>query len=51
VPVAASARLFRDAMGRMVQRLAKRADRSYLVVAGYAVDLRARGTPIGDLDD
>jgi adenosyl cobinamide kinase/adenosyl cobinamide phosphate guanylyltransferase len=51
VPVAASARLFRDAMGRMVQRLAKRADRSYLVVAGYAVDLRAQGMPIGDLDD
>jgi adenosylcobinamide kinase / adenosylcobinamide-phosphate guanylyltransferase len=51
VPVAASARLFRDAMGRMVQRLAKRADRSYLVVAGYSLDLRALGAPIGDLDD
>jgi adenosylcobinamide kinase/adenosylcobinamide-phosphate guanylyltransferase len=46
VPVAASARLFRDAMGRMVQRLAKRADRVYLVVAGYALDLRAVGVPI-----
>jgi adenosylcobinamide kinase/adenosylcobinamide-phosphate guanylyltransferase len=46
VPVAASARLFRDAMGRMVQRLAKRADRVYLVVAGYALDLRALGKPI-----
>jgi adenosylcobinamide kinase/adenosylcobinamide-phosphate guanylyltransferase len=51
VPVAASARLFRDAMGRMVQRLAKRADRVYLVVAGYALDLRAGGVPIdGDAD-
>jgi adenosylcobinamide kinase / adenosylcobinamide-phosphate guanylyltransferase len=46
VPVAASARLFRDAMGRMVQRLAKRAERVYLVVAGYALDLRAMGESI-----
>jgi adenosylcobinamide kinase / adenosylcobinamide-phosphate guanylyltransferase len=46
VPVAASARLFRDAMGRMVQRLAKPADRVYLVVAGYALDLRAAGEAI-----
>jgi adenosylcobinamide kinase/adenosylcobinamide-phosphate guanylyltransferase len=46
VPVAASARLFRDTMGRMAQRLAKRADRIYLVIAGYALDLRSAGTPI-----
>jgi adenosylcobinamide kinase/adenosylcobinamide-phosphate guanylyltransferase len=46
VPVAASARLFRDAMGRMVQLLAKHADRVYLVVAGYALDLRAVGESI-----
>jgi len=46
VPVAASARLFRDAMGRMVQRLAKQADNVYLVVAGYALDLRLIGQPI-----
>jgi adenosylcobinamide kinase/adenosylcobinamide-phosphate guanylyltransferase len=46
VPVAASARLFRDAMGRMVQRLAKQADNVYLVVAGYALDLRRLGQPI-----
>ncbi|HLX26636.1 MAG TPA: bifunctional adenosylcobinamide kinase/adenosylcobinamide-phosphate guanylyltransferase [Candidatus Cybelea sp.] len=46
VPVAAAARLFRDAMGRMAQRLAKRADKVYLVVAGYALDLRAVGEPI-----
>ena len=51
VPVAASARLFRDAMGRMVQRLARRADRVYLVVAGYALDLRAAGVPIDDGPD
>lgn len=46
VPGAASARLFRDAMGRMAQRLARRADRVYLVVAGYAIDLRAFGESI-----
>lgn len=46
VPVAAAARLFRDAMGRMAQRLAKRAEKVYLVVAGYALDLRALGEPI-----
>jgi adenosylcobinamide kinase / adenosylcobinamide-phosphate guanylyltransferase len=46
VPVAVAARLFRDAMGRMVQRLAKHAERVFLVVAGYAVDLRAAGEPI-----
>ncbi|MBV8067632.1 MAG: bifunctional adenosylcobinamide kinase/adenosylcobinamide-phosphate guanylyltransferase [Candidatus Eremiobacteraeota bacterium] len=49
VPVAASARLVRDAMGRMAQRLAKGADRIYLVIAGYAIDLRAAGQPI-DVD-
>ena len=47
VPVAISARLFRDAMGRMAQRLAQRADRAYLVVAGYAIDLRVVGESIG----
>jgi len=50
VPVAASARLFRDTMGRMAQRLARRADRVYLVVAGYALDLRAAGVPIEPSD-
>jgi len=51
VPVAAAARLFRDSMGRMAQRLARRADRAYLVVAGYAIDLRASGVPIGSEDE
>jgi adenosylcobinamide kinase / adenosylcobinamide-phosphate guanylyltransferase len=46
VPVAASARLFRDVMGRMAQRLAARAEAAYLVVAGYALDLRASGEPV-----
>ncbi|MBV8155121.1 MAG: bifunctional adenosylcobinamide kinase/adenosylcobinamide-phosphate guanylyltransferase [Candidatus Eremiobacteraeota bacterium] len=38
-------RLYRDSLGRMAQRLAKAADRAYLVVAGYAIDLRAIGDP------
>ncbi|HEY1868235.1 MAG TPA: bifunctional adenosylcobinamide kinase/adenosylcobinamide-phosphate guanylyltransferase [Candidatus Cybelea sp.] len=46
VPVPAAARLFRDAMGRMSQRLARRAEKVYLVVAGYALDARALGEPI-----
>lgn len=46
VPGAASARLFSDTMGRMAQRLAQRAERLYLVVAGYALDLRALGVSI-----
>jgi adenosyl cobinamide kinase/adenosyl cobinamide phosphate guanylyltransferase len=30
----------------MQQRLAARAERAYLVVAGYAIDLRAVGRPV-----
>ncbi|MBV8198234.1 MAG: bifunctional adenosylcobinamide kinase/adenosylcobinamide-phosphate guanylyltransferase [Candidatus Eremiobacteraeota bacterium] len=44
VPPEASARLFRDVMGRMVQRLARGARHAYLVVAGYALDLRGTTT-------
>lgn len=47
VPEAVEARLFRDVMGRMVQRLALRAERTYLVVAGFALELRSLGAPIG----
>ena len=46
VPIAPAARLFRDVMGRMAQRLARNCERSYLVVAGYALDLRASGIAI-----
>lgn len=46
VPEAASARLFRDTMGRLAQRLARAAERAYLVVAGYAIDLRDAGRAI-----
>ena len=37
-------------MGRMAQRLAARAERAYLVVAGYALDLRASGEAVGGED-
>jgi adenosylcobinamide kinase / adenosylcobinamide-phosphate guanylyltransferase len=46
VPVAASARLFRDVLGRMKQRIAAGADAVFLVVCGFALDLRALGTTI-----
>ncbi|MDE2482816.1 MAG: bifunctional adenosylcobinamide kinase/adenosylcobinamide-phosphate guanylyltransferase [bacterium] len=46
VPVAASARLFRDVLGRMKQRLAAESASVYLVVCGYALDLRALGVTI-----
>jgi adenosylcobinamide kinase / adenosylcobinamide-phosphate guanylyltransferase len=47
VPMEASGRLFRDAIGRMVQRVAKHAESAYLVIAGYALDLRASAEHIG----
>ena len=40
VPDHPSGRLFRDGLGRLNQRLARQADRSYLVVSGFALDLR-----------
>jgi adenosylcobinamide kinase/adenosylcobinamide-phosphate guanylyltransferase len=46
VPPYPSGRVFRDVLGRMQQRLAARAERAYLVVAGYAIDLRAAGRPV-----
>ncbi len=46
VPASPLGRVFRDALGRLVARLAARADRVELVVAGYAVDLRALGTRV-----
>jgi adenosylcobinamide kinase / adenosylcobinamide-phosphate guanylyltransferase len=41
VPTAASARLFRDVVGRMKQQLAHGADDVLLIVCGVAIDLRA----------
>ena len=47
VPLAASARIFRDVAGRAQQRIAALAQRSYLVVAGHAIDIRAATSPDG----
>ncbi len=46
VPAYASARAFRDVLGRLQQRLTATADRAYLVVAGRAIDLHAVGRPV-----
>jgi adenosylcobinamide kinase/adenosylcobinamide-phosphate guanylyltransferase len=43
VPIAPSARVFRDVLGRMKQRLAAHAAAVFLVVCGYALDVRALG--------
>jgi adenosylcobinamide kinase/adenosylcobinamide-phosphate guanylyltransferase len=40
VPDHPSGRLFRDTLGRLNQRLAGQAERAYLVVSGFALDLR-----------
>ncbi len=41
VPAYPSGRVFRDVLGRAHQELARAATRAYLVVAGYAIDLKA----------
>ena len=46
VPPAVLGRLFRDQLGRTARAVAAVADRTYLVVAGYAVDVRAAGRRI-----
>jgi len=48
VPPTVLGRVFRDVLGRLTATLAARADRAFLVVAGYAIDLRAAGRPISD---
>ncbi len=49
VPEHPSGRVFRDALGFTNQRLARLAQRAYLVVCGYAVDLKS-ALPIGDIE-
>lgn len=49
VPASLLGRLFRDALGRLTQRIAADADRAELIVAGYAVDLRRVGTRIDNV--
>jgi adenosylcobinamide kinase / adenosylcobinamide-phosphate guanylyltransferase len=46
VPPTSLGRRYRDLLGRVNQRIARRADRLYLVIAGIAIDVRALGTPI-----
>ena len=43
VPPYPVGRVFRDELGRLTAALAGRADRAYLIVAGFAVDLHAIG--------
>jgi len=45
VPAHPSARVFRDLLGRMHQRLAREASEAYLVVSGFALSLRI-GEPV-----
>ena len=49
VPPTALGRIFRDALGRLTQRIAEQADRVELVVAGYTIDVRAVGKPIDEV--
>lgn len=46
VPPYPAGRIFRDVLGRAQQRLAAHASQAYLVVAGFAIDIRAIGKPI-----
>jgi len=48
VPPSPLGRIFRDELGRTTAALARSAERAYLVVAGYAVDLHAVGQPVID---
>ena len=45
-PADPAERIVRDATGRLQARLATQAERAYLVVSGFAVDLRTQGRPI-----
>lgn len=46
VPPTVLGRLFRDQLGRTTADVARRSERAYLVVAGYALDLKAAGRPV-----
>jgi adenosylcobinamide kinase/adenosylcobinamide-phosphate guanylyltransferase len=48
VPPYASGRVFRDVLGRAQQRLAAHSVAAYLVVAGFALDIRSQGKPVDD---
>ena len=46
VPAHPAGRAFRDELGRMQAQLAQEADRAYLIISGYALDLKTLGTRI-----
>ncbi|NJK65027.1 MAG: bifunctional adenosylcobinamide kinase/adenosylcobinamide-phosphate guanylyltransferase [Synechococcaceae cyanobacterium SM2_3_1] len=46
IPAYASGRLFRDRLGELVQQVGQQADQVFLVVAGYALDVKKWGQPI-----
>ena len=50
VPPYLLGRVYRDALGRVNQAVARRADRVYLTAAGYALDIKAIGLPISECD-
>ncbi|GAC1404944.1 MAG: bifunctional adenosylcobinamide kinase/adenosylcobinamide-phosphate guanylyltransferase [Candidatus Velthaea sp.] len=51
VPPTPLGRIFRDHLGRTSARIGRRAGRVHLVVAGYALDLRAAGVPVLPIAD
>lgn len=46
VPAYPLGRLFRDRLGTLTRAIATMADQAFLVVAGYALDLKAMGIPV-----
>lgn len=46
VPAYPLGRAFRDRLGTLTRQVGAWADRAYLVVAGYAIDLKAQGTAV-----
>jgi adenosylcobinamide kinase/adenosylcobinamide-phosphate guanylyltransferase len=48
VPVTPLGRIFRDELGRATAALARQAAAAYLVVAGYALDVKRLGRPVSE---
>ena len=49
VPPTTAGRVFRDALGRLTRRAGELADRVELVVAGFAIDVRALGVAVDEV--
>ncbi|ELS03784.1 adenosyl cobinamide kinase/adenosyl cobinamide phosphate guanylyltransferase [Xenococcus sp. PCC 7305] len=47
VPAYKSGRIFRDRLGHLTRQIGTRADTTYLVVGGHALNLSVLGTPLG----